>query len=70
VTTLDGRYPISEDYDFASENLGPDDIYISSQSSFFNESGYNLTNGILFMVGVKANTPNATYTLMMTGPNK
>ena len=30
VSVLDGRFPVSEDYDFASTNLGPDDVYINS----------------------------------------
>lgn len=70
VSALDGRYPVSGDYDFASENLGADDIYINSLDGFFDDAGYNKSNGILFMVGVKAITPNVTYTLMMTGPTK
>jgi hypothetical protein len=70
VSALDGRFPTSDDYDFASDNLGPDDIYINSNNAFFEEAGYNRTNGFLFVVGVKALTPNASYTLMMTGPVK
>jgi len=26
VTALDARYPVSEDYDFSSDNLGPDSV--------------------------------------------
>lgn len=59
VSAFDGRFPVSEDYDFASENLGADDVYISSNSVFFDEAGYDKANGILFMVGVKALTANA-----------
>lgn len=70
MSVLDGRYPVTEDYDFASENLGADDIYINSQDSFFDAAGYDKRNGIVFMVGVKAITANVTYTLMMTGPTK
>lgn len=68
VSVLDGRFPTSDDYDFASTYIGPDNIYIYSNMTFFANAGYNLTNGILFMVGVKALTPNVSYTLMMTGP--
>ena len=50
--------------------MGADSVYINSRSSFFDDSGYNRTNGILFTVGVRALTPNTTYTLMMTGPNQ
>lgn len=54
VSILDGRFPVAEDYDFASENMGADSVYINSRSSFFDDSGYNKTNGILFVVGVRA----------------
>lgn len=65
ISVLDGRFPISEDFDFASTNLGPDSITVSSKDLFFNASGYNKSNGILFMVGIKAITPNVSYSLMM-----
>jgi hypothetical protein len=70
VSAIDGRYPVSDDYDFTSNNVGPDDIYINSYSTFFDDAGYNKTNGILFVVGVKALTPGVSYTLVMQGPNK
>ena len=49
--------------------MGAESIYINSRSAFFDDSGYNRTNGILFMVGVRALTPKVSFTLMMTGPN-
>jgi len=58
VTVLDGRFPVSDDYDFSSTNLGPDSIVVNSNDYFFNSSGYNKSNGVLFMVGVKALTKN------------
>lgn len=61
---------MAEDYDFASENMGADSVYINSRSSFFDDSGYNRTNGILFVVGVRALSPDTAYTLMMTGPTQ
>lgn len=70
VTVFDGRYPISEDYDFKSDNLGPDDISISSSDPFWKNNNYNTSIGILFMVGVKAKTDNVDYTLIMIGPTK
>jgi hypothetical protein len=50
--------------------LGPDNIVISSNDLFWNISGYNKSNGVLFMVGVKANTPGVSYTLLMQGPQR
>lgn len=70
ISSLDGRFPVTEDYDFASENLGADSIYVNSNSSFFDEAGYNKSNGIIFVVGVKAITPNVSFTLIMTGPSR
>jgi hypothetical protein len=69
VSILDGRFPVSEDYDFASENMGADSVFINSTNSFFDDAGYNKSNGILFMVGVKALTDGVNFTLMMSGPN-
>jgi hypothetical protein len=66
---LDGRYPVADDYDFASENMGADSIFINSTDSFFDNAGYNKSNGILFVVGVRALTDNVQFTLMMSGPN-
>ena len=70
VSAMDARYPTSEDYDFKSDNLGPDDIYIRSDDLFWNLTGYNKSFGIIFVVGVKAVTDNVDFTLVMLGPNK
>lgn len=69
VSVLDGRYPIDSDYDFYSDNQGPDDIYISSTDNIWTQNSYNKSHGVLFVVGVKALTANANYTLVMIGPN-
>jgi hypothetical protein len=68
VTMFDGRFPTSIDFDFQSTNQGADDILIKYNDPFFTSSNYNTSNGMLFMVGVKALTPNANYTLVMNGP--
>lgn len=70
VSVVDARYPTSEDYDFKSDNMGADDVYIRSSDDFWTKSGYNKMVGIVFVVGVKAMTPNVKYTLMMTGPTR
>lgn len=68
VSVLDARYPTSEDFDFKSDNLGADDIYIRSTDEFWAKTGYNKASGIVFVVGVKALTDNVNYTLIMAGP--
>mmetsp|Transcript_33949 Transcript_33949/g.25032 ORF Transcript_33949/g.25032 Transcript_33949/m.25032 type:complete len:87 (+) Transcript_33949:437-697(+) len=67
---LDGRKPTSSDFDFASENLGPDDVIVSPtlSSYFFDQTNYNASKGMLFMVGVKALTDKVEYSLFLTGP--
>ena len=70
MSMMDGRFPITEDYDLASENFGPDDISISSNSTWFRDRRYNTSAGIMFVVGVKAKTANTNYTISMFGPNK
>src|SRR5438105_10609343 len=65
---MDGRPPTSDDYDWFSNNVGPDDVYITNTDSMFSLKNWNTSNGVLFMVGVKALTDNATYSLMMSGP--
>lgn len=41
VSAIDARSPTSDDYDFASQNNGPDDIVISPNSTqLFNEANY------------------------------
>lgn len=49
--------------------MGADSVFINSTDSFFDDTGYNKSNGILFVVGVRALTKNAAYTLQMSGPN-
>ncbi len=71
VSAIDARNPTSEDYDFASQNNGPEDIVISSNNTqFFDKANYELSNGIVFVVGVKAMTSNVTFSLLMAGPRK
>ena len=70
ISVLDARYPTSEDYDYSSNNLGPDDVIIRSNDSFWANSGYNASYGVVFVIGVKALTENVNYSLMMTGPSR
>ena len=70
VTVLDAREPTSEDYDFKSDNIGPDDIYVRSTDDIWAKKGYNKAQGIVFVVGVKALTDNANFTLLMAGPTR
>jgi hypothetical protein len=65
---LDGRYPITEDYDYKADNLGPDVITVTSNDDIWRRNNYNKSVGVLFMVGVKALTNNVSYSLVMLGP--
>ena len=70
VTAIDGRMPVDNDYDWVSNNVGPDDVFINSTDNFWRYRNYNTSNGIMFIVGVKALTDNASFSLMMSGPRK
>lgn len=71
VTFVDARNPTSEDYDFGSSNIGPDDIMISENiTTFFEDKSYALGNGLLFIVGVKAITDNVEYSILLVGPER
>jgi hypothetical protein len=70
VSVTDARQPSSEDFDFKSDNLGADEVFIRSTDSFWERSGYLKQHGIVYVVAVKAITDNATFTLMMAGPQK
>jgi len=70
VSVKDGRYPTEDDYDFKSDNLGADDVIIRSNDSFWRKNAYNLTNGVVFIVGVKAVRERSNFTIMMIGPNR
>jgi hypothetical protein len=67
---MDGRPPSSDDNDWYSDNVGPDDVYITNKDQMFAMKNWNTSNGILFIVGVKALTDNATYSLVMSGPSR
>lgn len=66
---LDARYPISEDYDFKSDNLGSDSITITSDDPIWARNNYNKSVGITFVVGVKAMSSNVNFTMVMLGPD-
>lgn len=70
VSAIDARYPTSNDFDFKSDNLGPDTVYIKASDPFWQNAGYHIEHGIVFVVGVKAMTNNANFTLIMSGPNR
>ena len=70
VSAIDGRLPGDLDFDWSSTNLGADDIYITNRDPFFKNRNYTTKNGIMFVVGVKALTDNAEYSVMMIGPEK
>lgn len=67
---MDGRSPSTKDYDWFSDNVGPDDLYITEKDPMFYLKNWNTSQGIFFVVGVKALTANASYSLMMSGPTR
>jgi hypothetical protein len=69
VTVLDARFPISDDYDFKSDNMGADSITIKSTDEIWAKNNYNVSVGVFFLVGVKIMKENTNYTLFMLGPN-
>jgi hypothetical protein len=67
---MDGRPPSPDDNDWFSDNVGPDDVYITNNDNMFTLKNWNTSNGILFIVGVKALTDNTSYSLVMSGPSR
>lgn len=55
---MDGRLPKIDDYDWFSNNVGPDDIFISNKDFFFEDNAWNTALGMMFVVGVRALTDN------------
>lgn len=70
ISAIDARKPSSEDYDFKSDNRGADEIIIKSTDPIWYNSNYYKEYGIVFVVGVKALTDNATFSLLLTGPKR
>ena len=70
ISAIDGRRPNSEDFDYKSDNRGADSIIIRSNDTIWNQTGYFKEQGIVFVVGVKALTDNARYSLLLTGPQR
>jgi len=61
---------MDRDFDFSSTNQGADSILIRSSDPFWGKAGYNPSFGIAFVVGVKALSDGASYSLLMTGPGR
>lgn len=50
---MDGRYPVVEDYDFASYMKGADSVQIRSNDTFWELNGWNTSAGVVVVVGVR-----------------
>ena len=70
MTAMDGRLPHESDYDWASTNMGPDSLFVNNEDSFFPNNDWDTSNGIIFVIGVKALSDNVEYSIMMSGPSK
>lgn len=64
VSVMDGRDPVSQDYDFKSDYRGADFVHIESNCSFFEDSQWDQSAGVTIVIGVKAITENVNYTLV------
>ena len=73
VTVMDGRYPVENDFDFSSTNVGADSIQLSSDNPIFmktNPDSWDPTVGMVVVVGVKSLQENeAQFSLIVNGPN-
>ena len=56
------------DYDWHSDNVGPDDVYITDKDTFFSARNYNTSKGILFVVAIQSLNDDTKYSIMMAGP--
>lgn len=64
VSFSDGRKPSEYDYDYSSINYGSDTLIISSDDFFFTSGNY-ISNIGVFVIGIKALTANANYTISL-----
>ena len=71
VSLMDGRFPTEEDFDYRSNQLGADSIRIENydNSTIWKQRGWNVSAGVVVVVGVKVNKP-MNYTLLLTTPPK
>ena len=72
VSVFTGRLPDESNFDYKSERNGPDHILVSSDDTLFQGKQQLFATGpsrILFIVGVKGNNNQTSYTLMNYGPN-
>jgi hypothetical protein len=65
VSVMDGRYPVAEDYDFASIMRGADSVQIRSNDTFWRLNGWNTSAGVVVVVGVRQEEAG-NYTLILT----
>ena len=71
VSLMDGRFPTETDYDYRSNQAGADSIRIENyeNSTIWKQRGWNVSAGVVVVVGVKVNKP-MNYTLVLTTPPK
>ncbi len=59
MTIGDGRLPSARDYDYKSNNLGPDAIWPAYSDPIFKNKGINDTG--IFVIGLMAVTDSPSY---------
>jgi hypothetical protein len=65
VSVMDGRYPVAEDYDFASHMRGADSVQIASNDTFWKLNGWNTSAGVVVVVGVRL-VDSGNYTVLLS----
>jgi hypothetical protein len=69
VSLMDGRFPTESDYDFKSNKAGSDSVRIENyaNSTIWAQKGWDVSAGVVVVVGVKVNKP-MNYTLVLSKP--
>jgi hypothetical protein len=65
VALYDGRYPSEVDWDAASTKGGAGSVSISSRDSIWAEKGWDITAGVVVVVGIHETRPT-DYNVVMT----
>jgi hypothetical protein len=66
---MDGRFPTTIDYDYKSSIKGADSVRIAWNDTFWQESGWNNTAGVVVVVGVRMLEPG-NFTIVLTNQTR
>ena len=65
MSLYDGREPSTSDYDAASTQIGADHLTISSRDRIWQEKGWDVSAGVIVIVGVYETEPT-NFTIVVT----